>query len=620
MNAPARRLYILITALFAVLAFATAWWSVARPESLRDNSENKRALLEQQRIHRGTIRASDGTVLARSVHGPGGTWTRRYSSADRDVSQPIGYSYTNLGQVGLEKSRNDALIGQTNGIESFVDQVLGKQQVGNDVTTTIDMAAQRVALEQLAGRRGSVVAIEPDTGKVRVMASVPGFDANDVRDPDAFRRLNRDPASPLFNRATQASYPPGSTFKVVTAAAALDSGQYTPDSVINGDSPKMVSGVPLANDDNVSYGDITLTTALTHSVNTVFAQIGEDLGKATMAKYMKRFGFDAKPPLDYPTDQMLASGEYDLKTGRLLPTTSPRVDVGRMAIGQDKLQVTPLQMATVAATVANGGVRVAPHLTEKIVDPDGRVVDRIRPHEEERVMCDQVGPRAGGDDAERGARGHRHGGGPGGHRRGRQDRDGADRSRSQHHAAVVHRLRTRQRSEDGHRGHRGAQRGRLRRHGGRADRQGGAGAAHGRGGQRRMIRDVPAGSLIDGRYRVAERVGSGGMADVYLAEDTQLGRDVAVKLLHRRFAEDHEFVERFRREASAAAGLSHPNVVGVFDRGEWDGTSYIAMEYLDRAHAASDLIVQEAAAGPGARDRHARSRSCAPRASPTSAA
>jgi serine/threonine-protein kinase len=112
-----------------------------------------------------------------------------------------------------------------------------------------------------------------------------------------------------------------------------------------------------------------------------------------------------------------------------------------------------------------------------------------------------------------------------------------------------------------------------------------------------MVRDVPAGTIIDGRYQVVERVGSGGMADVYCAEDTQLGRRVAVKLLHRRFAEDREFVERFRREASSAAGLAHPNIVGVFDRGEWDGTSYIAMEYLD-GRTLKQLIVDEAPLDP----------------------
>lgn len=384
MNAPARRLYLLITALFAVLIFATTWWTVARPESLRDNPQNKRALIEEQRIRRGTIRAADGTVLARSVRGPDETWTRRYSEADLGVSQAIGYSYTNLGRVGLERSRNDDLIGETNEIESLVDDLMGREQVGYDVTTTIDLDAQRVALEQLAGRKGAVVALEPDTGRVRVMASVPGFDANSVRDPKTFRQLNRDEDSPLFNRATQASYAPGSTFKVVTAAAALDTGRYTPDSIVDGNSPREISGVPLANFGDKSWGDITLTTALTNSVNTVFAEIGEDLGKATMAKYMTRFGFYAKPPLDYPGDQMLASGEY--AKGRLLEPESRLIDVGRMAIGQDKLQVTPLQMATVAGVVANGGVRVAPRLTEKVVDRDGRVVERIEPEEEERVM------------------------------------------------------------------------------------------------------------------------------------------------------------------------------------------------------------------------------------------
>jgi peptidoglycan glycosyltransferase len=385
-NTPARRLYLFITLLFAILVFATTWWTVAKPASLRDNQLNRRPLLEEQRIHRGSILADDGTVLARSIHGPAETWVRRYSSADDLVAHEIGYSYTNLGRAGLERSRNDELVGRDNGITSLLDEVMGRQPEGNDVVTTLDLAAQRVALQQLNGRKGSVVAIEPSTGRVKVMASVPGFDANDLRDAKTFARLNRQTDSPLFNRSTQAGYPPGSTFKVVTAAAALDTGKYTPDSIINGKSPQTISGVPLQNDAGESFGDITLTTALTHSVNTVFAQIGEDLGKATMAKYMKRFGFYDKPPLDYPTDQMRASGEYDLKSGRLLNPLSPRIDVGRMAIGQDKLQVTPLQMAEVAATVANGGVRVAPRLTRRIVDPDGRVVDQIEPERVSRVM------------------------------------------------------------------------------------------------------------------------------------------------------------------------------------------------------------------------------------------
>ena len=131
--------------------------------------------------------------------------------------------------------------------------------------------------------------------------------------------------------------------------------------------------------------------------------------------------------------------------------------------------------------------------------------------------------------------------------------------------------------------------------------------------------DVTTGTIVDGRYEVKARLGSGGMADVYRAQDLQLGREVALKLLYRRFAEDRVFVERFRREASAAAGLQHPNVVSVYDRGEWDGTSYIAMELPRRAARCKRARPGGRAAGPGPRDRlHDRS-SCAPRASRTAA-
>ena len=137
------------------------------------------------------------------------------------------------------------------------------------------------------------------------------------------------------------------------------------------------AGVSRKNDNNESLGQITLTEALAKSVNTVYAQVAEHLGKQTMARYMTRFGFDRKPRLDYPSDEMSTSGEY--RHGKLLPPTSTYVDVGRMGIGQDKLQVTPLQMAEVAAAVANRGVLETPHLAAAIVEPDGRVVQRISP-------------------------------------------------------------------------------------------------------------------------------------------------------------------------------------------------------------------------------------------------
>ncbi len=171
---------------------------------------------------------------------------------------------------------------------------------------------------------------------------------------------------------------------MVTATAAIDSGAFTAQSLVNGRDNVPISGVPLKNDNNESFGEITLTEGLVKSVNTVYAQVAERLGKATLARYMHRFGFDRKPQLDYPSSEMSSSGPYFGQ--RLLSPLDARVDVGRMGIGQDKLVVTPLQMAEVAAAVANGGVLMAPHMTSEIVDSDGRVVQRISPHVQSVVM------------------------------------------------------------------------------------------------------------------------------------------------------------------------------------------------------------------------------------------
>jgi penicillin-binding protein A len=385
---PIARLFVLVLLLFAALVAFTSRWSVFEAQALRDNTKNRRALIEELRVKRGTIRAADGTLLARSEPAGAGTYRRVYTEAAKLLPQVIGFSDIDLGRAGIERSRNDELTGDVGTLDDIVAQLRGGTDRGDDLRLSIDLGAQRAALAGLNGRKGSVVAIEPATGRVRAMVSVPGYDPQALLRRDTRAPLDRDADAPLLNRATQAGYPPGSTFKVVTATAALDSGRFTPQSVVNGDSPKEISGVPLANDGGRSYGNIDLTTALTHSVNTVWAQVAERLGKPTMADYMRRFGFNADPPLDYPKDQIFPSGEY--RDGALLPPTSRFVDVGRMGIGQDKLRVTPLQMAMVAAAVANGGELMRPTLTQSVVDPDGRVVDRIAPEGERRVMSERT--------------------------------------------------------------------------------------------------------------------------------------------------------------------------------------------------------------------------------------
>ena len=378
MNAAIVRLFVLVVVLFGLLIGWTSRWTVFEASSLTNNPLNRRPLVDDLRIERGRILAGNRQVLAQSVPGPGGTWSRTYPTNSL-FAQPVGYLIAVEGRAaGLELSRAAALRGLQTGISSILGQ-LNQHQVGDDLYTTLDPQAQQVAEAQLAGRAGSVVALDPSTGAVKVMYSNPSYDNNH---PDACS----PPACSQLNRATQAAYAPGSTFKIVTATAAIDSGMYTPSSIVNGNSPILVSGVPLANDGNKSWGPQTLTTAMTYSINTIFAQVAEHLGTATMTDYMKRFGFYSKPPLDYPPEQMRASNVLSPETGKPLPPGSPEDDIGRIGIGQGGLAVTPLQMAMVAAAVANGGKLMTPHLTDRIVDPSGRTVETIKPTVYSQVM------------------------------------------------------------------------------------------------------------------------------------------------------------------------------------------------------------------------------------------
>jgi peptidoglycan glycosyltransferase len=388
-NRPIVRLYGLVVLLFGLLVAFTSRWTIFEASSLRANPLNARAQLEQERVERGPILAADGSLLARSVRSPEGTYSRAYPTGE-EFAHAIGYSYITFGSTGLERFRNAELDGHNGtNIQTILDQLQGRKPRGDKVLTTLDPAAQRVANGALAGHRGAIVALDPRSGAVKVMAATPGFDPNQLRTRAGGSRLAQEerqnpPAKSRVNRAAQFGYPPGSTFKVITATAAIDTGAFTPESTINGRDGVPISGVPLQNDEHGSFGQISLTQALAKSVNTAWAQVAERLGKSTLARYMRSFGFDAKPRLDYPADEMSASGEY--ARGRLVSPTSELVDVGRMGIGQDKLQVTALQMAEVAATVANHGRLMAPHMTDRVIDGEGRTVQRISPRVQSVVM------------------------------------------------------------------------------------------------------------------------------------------------------------------------------------------------------------------------------------------
>ena len=452
MNRQIIRVYGLVLVLFALLVYFTSKWAVFDASALKDRNENRRPLIEEQQVPRGSITSADGELIAESKPQGGGAhpvYVRDYPTGSL-FGNPVGYNFVTAGRTEIEQSENDLLSGEKNEFASIIDQLANRTPEGADITLTLDAGAQRLATEQLqsaiastagsSGGGGSVVALNPQTGAVEVMASVPGYDPNDVNKPDVLTHLNKDETAPLFNRPTQGTYQPGSTMKVVTAAAALDSGEFTPDTVLSGRTGIEIGGVPLQNAGGESPGDIDMDFALTHSINTYFAQVGEKLGTQTMFEYMQRFGFFSDPALDFPDDKMAPSGVYD--SGSLLDENDA-IDIGRVAIGQERLLVTPMQMAEVAATVANDGTLMKPTFLQKATDPDGRTIAELDPSEQSNVVSPGDGERAHDDDDPR------HPGGHGGraHRPGRvvrrQDRHRGDRPRDRAEPALVHRLRPR---------------------------------------------------------------------------------------------------------------------------------------------------------------------------------
>jgi peptidoglycan glycosyltransferase len=399
MNKPIVRIYIFVLLLFTTLVYFTSKWAVFDADSLEAEDSNRRPLIEAQQIPRGSITSADGVLIAESVPVTGGQrpiYERRYPEGSL-FGNPVGYSFVDIGNIGIEEAENDLLTGEKNEFATLIDELQDQQPEGADITLTIDAEAQQLATSLLQDAvtdpespGAALVAIEPNTGAVKAMASVPGFDPNAAQNDEEFDRILQEPGSPTLNRPVQSIYPPGSTMKVVTAAAALDSGEFEPDTVLNADSPKEISGVDLQNSGGQSFGDIDMTTALTNSVNTYWAQVGEQLGTETMVEYMKRFGFYADPELNYPDNQMKASGVYS--NGELVESD---FDVGRVAIGQGgeegQLLATATQMAEVAATVANEGVLMKPTFLLEAKDPDGRSIEELDDGEEQdRVVSEET--------------------------------------------------------------------------------------------------------------------------------------------------------------------------------------------------------------------------------------
>ena len=389
MNRQIVRLTYVSLALVGVLVVMTTYWQTWAAPGLADRQDNAIRRVAEFSVDRGLIFAwQPQRRLARNVERTldGKTLFFRRYPYGRLAAHVVGYSTAGRSRTGLERSLNDYLTASNANLSTLVDKAFdelrGKPVAGNDVVLNLDLDAQKVALEQLGTQCGAVVALDPRTGEVRVMVSSPGFDPNLVE--ASFQRISRitadcRPASPLLNRASAGLYVPGSTFKVITASAALESRKFTPDSSFVDPGYCTVYGKRVNNFDTSSpFGTIDLENGLVHSVNSVFCNVGLKLGAKRILDTAKRFGFYERPPLETPADERLPSGLY--QDGRLYyPRLDSDVDAGRMAFGQERMLVTPLQMAMVAGAIGVGGRLLEPQVVDRIVTPGGRVLVQQRP-------------------------------------------------------------------------------------------------------------------------------------------------------------------------------------------------------------------------------------------------
>jgi penicillin-binding protein A len=400
MNRQITSLAVVALVLLASLIVGTTYWQSWAVAGLEDRQDNAIQRVAQFTVRRGLIYSADGKLLAarRAVKSDGQTfYFRRYPSDDL-APQVVGYSTQSRSRAGLERSLNDYLTASNSHLNTVLrrtlDRLKGATITGNNLVLTIRADAQREALKALGANCGAAAALEPSTGRVLVMASSPSYDPNLVEGHfGAIARraqgVNCSPPAPLVNRATAGLYTPGSTFKVITASAALDTGTFTPDSSFDDPGYCIEYGKKVSNFADQSgpevFGRVSFATALEHSINAVFCEIGKKLGPLTVLDYARRFGFYSEPPLETPSSERAPSGLYD--HGRLFRPRDPnQVDPGRLAFGQERMQVTPLEMAMVAAGIANGGVVMKPHVVDKITAPGGATVSRTHPRELSRAV------------------------------------------------------------------------------------------------------------------------------------------------------------------------------------------------------------------------------------------
>ncbi|MGK5679969.1 peptidoglycan D,D-transpeptidase FtsI family protein [Actinoplanes sp. URMC 104] len=404
MNAPLRRAGVVTLVLFGLLFANLNWVQAYKADDYRTNDYNRRVVVAQYERPRGVIEVGGTGVATNKVTDDALKYLRVYPRKE-SYAHVLGYRPVGLAATGIENAENDFLSGESDALfaDRVKDMFTGKNTGGGNVLLTLNAKAQATAYKELVNNergvdKGAAIAIDPRTGAVQAMVSMPSFDPNPLVSHDekaaaaAYNKLSKDEDQPLLNRATAETKPPGSTFKVIVSAAALQNG-YQTDTEIQAGSQYEESGAVIRNsEDEVCPGSqIDLKEALTESCNTGFARLGVTLGRDKVINMAKAFGF---------ADDQLTVGNLEgsglpvaaSDTGKIL-NPDGSADKGALAqssIGQRDVRMTPMQGALIAATVANGGKQMRPYLVQKQLSPDLRTIYTANPKVLRTPINDQV--------------------------------------------------------------------------------------------------------------------------------------------------------------------------------------------------------------------------------------
>ncbi|MFH9061194.1 peptidoglycan D,D-transpeptidase FtsI family protein [Streptomyces coeruleorubidus] len=384
MNKPLRRIAVFCGLLVLALLIRDNWIQYVQADELRTDKNNRRVTIERYASPRGDI-IVDGKPITGSAETSGSDYKFKRTYKNGPMWAPVtGYASQAFGATQLESIEDGILTGNDDRLffRNTLDMLTGKKQEGGNVVTTLNAAAQKAAYNGLKkqGGKGAVVALEPSTGKILSLASYPSYDPSSfagnstTTDTEAWQKLQKknNPNDPMLNRALRETYPPGSTFKVLTAAAALEDGLYTePNQKTDTPLPWIMPGTttPLKNEGNIPCKNATLRVALQYSCNTVFGKIGADLGNDKMLDMAKKFGFTEEQFTPVRANASVFSDDMNASQTAL------------SSIGQFNTAATPLQMAMVASAVANDGKLMKPYMVEELQARSVDTIERTEPEE-----------------------------------------------------------------------------------------------------------------------------------------------------------------------------------------------------------------------------------------------